>query len=106
MSDYETVISDLGGFGPAQVQIFILVSMFETPVAWALLVHPVFAARTPPWTCNLDDPEHTMGTPTTGIPSNVTSNTRIHGNCTLYDDGQCSNVEYGEYTSIVSEVNT
>ena len=45
MSEYEAVIEDLGAFGPAQIQTFIMVTLFEMPCAWGIFVHPVFAGR-------------------------------------------------------------
>ncbi|XP_067666322.1 organic cation transporter protein-like [Haliotis asinina] len=50
MSEYEAVLTDLRPFGPFQVQVFILVSAFETPLAWAMLL-PIFTSAKPPWTC-------------------------------------------------------
>lgn len=48
MSDFDGVLDSLGGFGSYQRQVFLLVSAFETPAAWAMLL-PVFIGATPKW---------------------------------------------------------
>ncbi len=50
MHEFEEIIEEVGAFGPYQIRVFILVSAFETPAAWAMLL-PVFAAATPTWKC-------------------------------------------------------
>ena len=101
MSEYEAVIDEIGSFGPAQIQVFILVSLFEAPVAWGLLVHPVFASRKVPWSCAYDN--GTGGLGGFDSPSNATS--WLEGNCTLLEMSQCGSVIFStEYSSVVSEV--
>ena len=98
MSEYEAVINEIGSFGPAQRQVFILVSLFEAPAVWGLLVHPVFASRKMPWSC-----EYSNGTNLDTSQSNITD--WMAGNCTLFEASQCENLTYtGDYTSVVSEV--
>lgn len=50
MLEFENVLRQLGSFGPYQRRVFILVSMFETPVAWAMLL-PIFLNVVPEWKC-------------------------------------------------------
>ena len=98
MSEYEAVIEDLGAFGPSQIQTFILVTLFEMPAAWGIFVHPVFAGRAVPWTCDSGDTANTTGT--LSCTSNSSSSDWSQ-NCTAH----CDSIEYcGEMTTIVSEV--
>ena len=48
MSDFDSVLDSLGGFGSYQRQVFLLVSAFETPAAWVMLL-PVFIGAAPKW---------------------------------------------------------
>ena len=50
MSEYENILRQIGSFGPYQRRAFILVSMFETPVAWAMLA-PMLLNIKPDWFC-------------------------------------------------------
>lgn len=50
MLEFENVLRQLGSFGPYQRRVFVLVSMFETPVAWAMLL-PIFLNVVPEWKC-------------------------------------------------------
>jgi len=50
MSEYENILRKIGSFGPYQRRAFILVSMFETPLAWAMLT-PILLNRMPDWYC-------------------------------------------------------
>ena len=50
MSEYEQILRQLGSFGPYQRRAFILVSMFETPLAWAMLT-PILLNYRPDWHC-------------------------------------------------------
>ncbi|KAH3834353.1 organic cation transporter protein-like [Dreissena polymorpha] len=50
MSEYEKVLEQLGSFGPYQRRAFLLVSMFETPLAWAMLT-PILLNYKPDWYC-------------------------------------------------------
>jgi hypothetical protein len=50
MSEYEQILRQLGSFGPYQRRAFILVSMFETPLAWAMLT-PILLNYRPDWYC-------------------------------------------------------
>ncbi|KAK3788267.1 hypothetical protein RRG08_027001 [Elysia crispata] len=51
MGEYENVLQQIRAFGPFQVRIFVLVSLFETPLAWAMLV-PIFTAANPGFFCS------------------------------------------------------
>lgn len=50
MSEYEQILRQIGSFGPYQRRAFILVSMFETPLAWAMLT-PILLNFKPDWFC-------------------------------------------------------
>ncbi|XP_052794709.1 organic cation transporter protein-like [Mya arenaria] len=50
MSEYEDILRKIGSFGPYQRRAFILVSMFETPLAWAMLT-PILLNFKPNWYC-------------------------------------------------------
>lgn len=50
MSEYEEILRKLGSFGPYQRRAFLLVSMFETPLAWAMLT-PILLNAKPDWYC-------------------------------------------------------
>jgi len=83
---FEAVIDSLGAFGPYQRQIFILVSAFETPAAWAMLL-PLFSGAQPNWYC----------------ADNVTPSNHSDKECG--DDGHCLNIVFNDtFTSIVSQV--
>ncbi|CAH1796783.1 unnamed protein product [Owenia fusiformis] len=116
-NQFEDVIEQLGGFGPYQRRIFLLVSLFETPAAWAMLL-PVFTGATPTWSCPLmmnytytnHDNENVTGdhhgNRTVDHHGNYSS-----GNMTYAETGACSSdgsicqsVQYSkDYTSVVSE---
>ena len=50
MSEYEDILRQIGSFGPYQRRAFLLVSMFETPLAWAMLT-PILLNAKPNWYC-------------------------------------------------------
>lgn len=52
MQEYENILQEIRPFGPFQVRVFLLVSMFETPLAWAMLL-PMFTADKPESICNV-----------------------------------------------------
>ena len=92
MSEFEEIIEHLGAFGPYQVRVFLLVSAFETPAAWAMLL-PVFAHAKPTWECLV---------PEMGV--NLTSNGSSIEQCTA-DGYICDDANFSsDLTSIVSEV--
>lgn len=49
-SEYENILRQLGSFGPYQRRAFLLVSMFETPLAWAMLT-PILLNYRPDFYC-------------------------------------------------------
>ncbi|GFS26250.1 solute carrier family 22 member 15-like [Elysia marginata] len=51
MGEYENILHQIRSFGPFQVRLFVLVSLFETPLAWAMLV-PIFTAANPGFFCS------------------------------------------------------
>ena len=89
MSEYEKILEDIGPFGPFQVRIFLLVSLFETPLAWAMLV-PIFTASNPGTAC-LDSTD---------------TDQRYGDICdTVNGTAVCGNIGFkSDFTSIVSEV--
>ena len=99
MYEFENVLSQLGSFGAYQRRVFVLVSMFETPVAWAMLL-PIFLNVVPEWECP-------------GSSSNVSTsfNSSSNSNITLPKE-QCTGsgspclgaVFSGDLNTIVSEV--
>ena len=50
MKEYERVIDNLGSFGAYQRRAFLLVSLLETPVCWAMLT-PMLLNYKPDWFC-------------------------------------------------------
>ncbi len=96
MSEFEAVLEQLGAFGPYQVRVFLLVSAFETPAAWAMLL-PVFAHAKPSWICPALEVNNTQGPD----PSNVT--VRYDQCMPSGDICQGANFTSG-FTSIITEV--
>ena len=97
MSEFEEIIEHLGAFGPYQVRVFLLVSAFETPAAWAMLL-PVFAHAKPAWECS------SARASVSGDDVNVTVNSTVTEQCTP-DGHVCEGANYtSDFTSIVSEV--
>ena len=89
MASFESVLEEIGEFGPYQIRAFVAVGLFEMPAAMAMLV-PVFAGATPPWFC--EDPD-TMNRTAEVCPSDGTNGTI------------CSQLVFDEssFTSIVSQ---
>lgn len=105
MSEYENILQEIGAFGPYQVRVFILVSMFETPLAWVMLL-PLLVHGTPDWTCGVNMAN--FSEVLTNFTANKThlqlENQTIDG-CSA-DGVVCENATFSkEYTSIVTEVN-
>ena len=99
MSEYEAVLQQLGDFGPYQVRIFILVSLFETPLAWAMLV-PIVTAANPGTFCSLFD--H-IGNSSSGLKVSLNNDSDVDI-CTV-NQSLCGEIKFDpSFTSIVSEV--
>lgn len=125
MSEYEDILCKLGSFGPYQRRAFLLVSMFETPLAWAMLT-PILLNAKPNWYCpdwealhqsliaqnktdagfitqirNMDDLRwYQMYTNTSSVNLTVTDNT-----CTS-DNKICDGLKFqDDFNSIVSQWN-
>ncbi|XP_033750131.1 organic cation transporter protein-like [Pecten maximus] len=99
MSVYETILHKIGSFGPFQRRVFILVSMFETPAAWAMLL-PILLHATPDWECPDFQDNNTSSTNL----SYATNTSSFVGNKCLPDGSQCQGLQFtGPFTSIVSE---
>ncbi|KAK3097018.1 hypothetical protein FSP39_005624 [Pinctada imbricata] len=113
MSHYEKVLQDLGPFGPFQRRVFVLVSLFETPVAWAMLL-PIFLGRKTSWKCESQSAS-TEGNFSIAGNFSTSQNSSYHQNVTSYDDspGKCNMdgtpcpgiIFADEFTSIISEWN-
>jgi len=111
MSAYEAVLKELGSFGPFQRRVFILVSMFETPAAWAMLL-PVLLNNVPSWTCIFNEGQSSQLT-TNSLGYNQTTNQSsvdFVGNnstmkCQAVDAGMCKEIKFmDDFTSVISEV--
>ncbi len=121
-SEFEEVLSAIGDFGPFQICVFILVSMFETPAAWAIFL-PVFIARKPDWMCvqssSFDLSTNAsraltvlqvQGTERGSNYSEPLNSTEVplddeEAKCALYKSENCEEVLYlGNYSSIISDV--
>ena len=111
MHEFEKVIQEVGAFGPFQVRVFLLVSAFETPAAWAMLL-PVFAAAKPTWRCpsGYHDNYTLHGNSSVSYPhgNDVTEsipNTSHTGQECTADGTLCPGVEFtSDFTSIATEV--
>lgn len=108
MAEFEHIFDEVGAFGPYQVRIFILVSFFETPAAWAMLL-PVFTSANPKWTCGSDD-DLMLNTSTLLYSNHSKSNnqtllsTAHNATCTA-DNIICDDALFeDDFTSIASEV--
>ncbi|XP_055893424.1 organic cation transporter protein-like [Biomphalaria glabrata] len=88
MSEYEDILQKIRPFGPHQVRTFVLVSLFETPLAWAML-GPIFTAKTPLFSCS--DKNQTLY-----LDTNATDSCEHKNVCESY-------VFQSDFTSIVSE---
>ena len=123
MSEFEEMLEEVGTFGPFQVTIFILVSLFEMPAAWAMVL-PVFTAATPMWECQktnrtgdhsnasvtatMSDISQTLGFDVSGrdlMNMTMREDDSDMGRCELLMAGRCQQVVYQEhFTSIITEV--
>ena len=108
--EYEKVLKDLGSFGPYQRRVFVLVSLFETPAAWAMLL-PIFLGHKPEWTClglaeSVDNSTVGYNKSSSGNASYIHINGSTHtGSICLADGGVCPGIQFvDDFTSIVSEV--
>ncbi|ELT93477.1 hypothetical protein CAPTEDRAFT_222903 [Capitella teleta] len=98
MTNFEELLTEVNEFGPFQVSIFVLVSLFEVPAAWAMVL-PLFTASSPKWHCTLN---------TTHLNDlsdlNHTAANSSLANCQLRRLGICDEVVYDEkFTSIITE---
>ena len=97
MSAFEEMLNDIGTFGPYQIRVFVLVSAFETPAAWAMLL-PVFAGAKPTWIC----PEQNISLYYDNDNSSATNST---SNWCGPQGEICTGLEYtSDFTSVVTEV--
>ena len=99
MSEYEDILNEIRPFGPYQRRVFILVSMFETPLAWAMLL-PIFTSASP---------SATTGHSSMNISGSVTKEAAmlndINDSVCLQSGAVYPHVVFNDsFTSIVSEV--
>lgn len=98
MSEYENVLEQIRPFGPYQIRIFVLVSLFETPLAWAMLA-PIFTASNPGVFCDTSQESNT-----TYWGLNKNQSKQINCGKNVYCQ-TVPNISFlPDYTSIVSEV--
>ncbi|XP_005098324.1 organic cation transporter protein [Aplysia californica] len=98
MSEYESILEQIRPFGPFQVRIFVLVSLFETPLAWAMLV-PIFTASNPGSYCSYMDPDKNQSL---GAFSSYNSSSSVD-TCSK-NESVCGEVVFkSTFTSVVSE---
>lgn len=104
-SEFEEIIEQIGAFGPYQVRVFILVSMFETPLAWAMLL-PALTSAKPPWICHDDNDLYVNSTDSIYNEELNATNFSLNFTSTCAANGKaCQNIQFSsEFTSIVSEV--
>ena len=105
MSEYEQVLKQIGSFGPCQRKVFILVSMFETPAAWAMLL-PILLNVTPKWICTSSHINSTFNdSGSWNISQHNISDAETTNVCSA-DGNVCPGIQFtDDFTSIVSEVN-
>ncbi|KAJ8304097.1 hypothetical protein KUTeg_017680, partial [Tegillarca granosa] len=110
MSEYEAVLKKLGSFGPFQRRVFILVSMFETPAAWAMLL-PILLSASPDYTCsgpiNVTNGNYDEGvTASLNVSSTLNLNNSTLLNTCFKNNHVCPGIKFiGGFTSIISEWN-
>ncbi|KAI0220240.1 Organic cation transporter protein [Lamellibrachia satsuma] len=102
MSQFDEVLDELGSFGPFQLRLFLVVSLFETPAAWAMFL-PVFIAAKPTWRCPVpssDDFSYNIDMLNTTINKTM----KYTENSCTESNTVCTGIEYtSNFTSIVSE---
>ncbi|XP_061172657.1 organic cation transporter-like protein [Saccostrea echinata] len=99
MSEFESILRQLGSFGAYQKRVFILVSMFETPAAWAMLL-PIFLNIAPEWKC----PEFSDSNATLTNKSSLEKNVALSAKQCSESDTLCPGAVFSEdIQSIVSE---
>lgn len=113
MRDFDDVLEEIGPFGPFQITVFVLVSLFETPTAWAMFLQ-VFVAADQPWICSssLHATENngsaasgtSYGNLTFGYERTETES--LEERCRSVTNGTCGDIVFvGDFTTIVSEWN-
>ncbi|KAH9513363.1 hypothetical protein Btru_034737 [Bulinus truncatus] len=88
MSEYEDILQKIRPFGPYQIRTFVLVSLFETPLAWAML-ESLFTSAIPKFNCFY--PNQTVE-----HMDNVTHCSKYRNTCESY-------VFLSDFTSTISE---
>ncbi|KAK7469872.1 hypothetical protein BaRGS_00036092 [Batillaria attramentaria] len=91
MEEYEKILKDIRPFGPFQVRVFVLVSMFETPLAWAMLL-PMFTSASPDFVCETES----------NNSQSINSSEALHnGSTATANQTKCQPAD--SFTSIVTE---
>lgn len=110
MRDFDDILDEIGSFGPFQITVFLLVSIFETPTAWAMFLQ-VFVAADQPWTCSsLLSYNQTSGDKLIHVTSVNGSlyagDSSGHSqHCELIANGSCGEIVFmGDFTTVISEV--
>ena len=111
MSEFEEILEEIGAFGPFQIRVFLLVSAFETPAAWAMLLS-VFASSESSWTCpessNYND-THSIFSKSMYLSNSGSNYSDMYTNSTegscLPDNTPCPGHKFtGDSSTIVTEV--
>ncbi|KAJ8304585.1 hypothetical protein KUTeg_018168 [Tegillarca granosa] len=97
MSEYEEILLDLHQFGSFQRRVFLLVSLFDLPSAWSMIL-PVYIGGNPGWTCP--------------VAENYTDDKNISSKSLNFnidtcsaDDSICEGLSFNkDFTSILTEV--
>jgi len=110
MKDFDDILDEVGSFGPFQITVFLLVSIFETPTAWAMFLQ-VFVAADQPWTCSsLLYRNQTSGDNLSHVTSvngslNAGDSFGLSLQCELVANGSCGEIVFtGDFTTVISEV--
>lgn len=96
--EFEDILHGVGSFGPFQVMVFIVVSLFETPAAWAMFL-PVFIHRQVRWVCKNDTYHDKFNDTET---NKTWSDGMNRSNCNRCPESERQYLD--DFTSIVSEV--
>lgn len=100
MTSFDDVLERVGPCGKFQITLFMLMSLTEVALAWAMF-QPVFVAMTPNWTCE-SLAEYNNTSNSSWIWDNHPS---FHNLCELVQNKSCGRIIfYGEYSTVVSEV--
>lgn len=110
MRDFDDILDEIGSFGPFQITVFLLVSIFETPTAWAMFLQ-VFVAADQPWTCssllsyNLTSGDNLIHVTSVNRSLYAEDSFGTAQLCELIANGSCGEILFmGDFTTVISEV--